>query len=112
MSSLYILRNEKYVEIRNEIWFANLQFNALVKIEKSSGKIRLMRKFPHYNIGYGWLYSMVYNVENELIFLPCYSDEIVLYNIDLDRFTSIALDKNILGKNSLSATVLVKHSQP
>ena len=50
MEMLYKLRCLGFVEIGDDIWFANLYFNALVRLNKRTGKIEDLKKFPGYTI--------------------------------------------------------------
>lgn len=97
-SNLYKLRSHGYVELDGEIWFPNLQFNALMKIKKSTGQLEIIDKFPNYNVLCSWLYSTVYQVGDELVFVPCNSEEVVSYDIKTGKFISTSLDKKWLGK--------------
>lgn len=97
MDRLYKLRNQGYVEINGEIWFANLDFNALVKINKASGRIQIIDKFPNFDIMSGWLYATVCYVDEQLVFVPLGSDEIVTYDLREKEFVSVALDKGKIG---------------
>ena len=51
MNRLYKLRSLGYAEVNGEIWFPNRYFNALVKVNKTSGEVHLVNKFPNYDIG-------------------------------------------------------------
>lgn len=92
------LRSRGYVEIENEIWFPNFNFNALVKLEKSSGKIRVIDRFPNFSIEKRSLYSTVCHVKDWLVFVPYNSDEIVSYNIRTKEFVSALLDQKYVGE--------------
>lgn len=98
MNMLYNLRCLGYVEIDDNIWFSNLYFNALIKLDKLTGQIEIIDKFPNYEIDQVWLYSTVCHINNLLVFVPFRSTEIVVYNIKTEKFISVALDLTKVGK--------------
>lgn len=93
----YKLRGLGYAEVGDDIWLANLYFNALIKINKSSGQIQLIEKFPNYDIYQGWLYSTVFHVDGYLVFIPNTSEEILVYHLKTQRFQSMVLDGKKIG---------------
>ncbi|MCI9596419.1 MAG: hypothetical protein HFE75_03805 [Firmicutes bacterium] len=97
-NDLYKLRSFGYVEIDDEIWFPNLNFNALMKINKSTGRLEIVDKFPNYGAWQGWLYSTVCYVDGYLVFVPNCSEEIVAYNLKSQKFISTALDNEFIGQ--------------
>ena len=99
MNKLYDLRCQGYVEINEDIWLPNLNFNALIKLRKGSGRIQIMDKFPHYDVLCGWLYASVCYVAEKLIFVPLNSDEVVSYNLKTKEFISAALNKKHVGES-------------
>lgn len=111
MNSLYKLRCWQCVEIDESIWFANLYFNALIKLNKRTGQIDDIKKFPHYTIDQTWLYSTVDHVEGWLIFTPHKSEEIVSFNIRIHEFRSAELDLNRVGKREgyFGSSYVYKH---
>ena len=98
MDTLYKLRCLGYVEIEDSIWFANLFFNALFKLNKSTGQIERMEKFPNYGVYECFLYSTVYYVDGFLVFIPNNSEEIAAYHVETRKFISTALDHNYVGR--------------
>lgn len=98
METLYKLRSLGYVEIGNDIWFPNLYFNALIKINKLTGRIELIEKFPNYEVGETWLYAAACLVNEYLVFTPFRSEEIVSYNIRTKEFVSVPLNLSRIGK--------------
>lgn len=98
MGRLYRLRNYGYVEINDEIWFSNLFFNALIKINKLTGKIQYINKFPNYDVRQEVLYSAVCYINGQLIFIPHDSEEIVSYDMKTGKFDSIDMDKECIGE--------------
>lgn len=102
MDCLYELRCQGFVEIENDIWFSNWFFNALVKIDKMSGYIQYLEKFPNYDIYQEKLYADVCYVNGWLVFVPNYSDEIVSYNIIKGKFNSVKLDIELVGSQKPS----------
>ena len=98
MEMLYKLRCLGFVEIGDDIWFANLYFNALVRLNKRTGKIEDLKKFPGYTMDWQWLYATVCHVNEYLVFVPFRSKEIVSYNIQTQEFTSAPLNLNKTGK--------------
>ncbi len=97
MNILYKLRSYGYIEIQDDIWFPNLYFNALIKLNKSTGRIKIVDKFPNYEVGCSWLYSTVCYVAGYLVFIPNNSEEIVSYHIEKQKFISVALDSEFIG---------------
>ena len=98
MDTLYKLRCLGYVEIEDSIWFANLYFNALIKLNKATGQIERMEKFPNYGVYEYFLYSTVYYVDGFLVFIPNNSEEIAAYHVETRKFISTALDHNYVGR--------------
>lgn len=98
MGKLYKLRYLDFVEKGEDIWFSNLSFNALIKLNKNTGRIEIIDKFPNYKVEEQWLYIAIYLIENKLFFIPHQSQEIVSYDITTRKFTSFALDLDIVGK--------------
>ena len=97
MNNWYDLKYFGYVEEEDDIWFFALQFNALVKMNKLSGKIRFMIKFPEYNICEFWLYTSVCKIGEQLIFTPHRSKKIAIYNTKSGEFSSIDLSIEQVG---------------
>lgn len=97
-SNLYKLRSFGYVEIDDEIWFPNLNFNALMKINKLTGRLEIVDKFPNYGVWQGWLYSTVCHVNGYLVFVPNESEEVVTYHIETRKFISTPLDHDFIGR--------------
>lgn len=97
-SNLYKLRSFGYAEIDDEIWFPNLNFNALMKINKLTGRLEIVDKFPNYGVWQGWLYSTVCHVNGQLVFVPSWSEEIVAYHIETQKFVSTPLDNKFIGE--------------
>lgn len=97
MGDLYKLRCLDLVEKGNDIWFPNLYFNALIKIDKISGKIQIIDKFPNYRLEEQWLYTAVCIVDNKLVFVPHGSREIVSYDMIANQFTTVALNLDVVG---------------
>lgn len=98
MHDLFKLRYYGYVEINDDIWFANQFFNALIKLNKLTGKIQIVDKFPDYEIGCIGLYSTVLRVDENLIFVPNKSEKIVAFNIKTKKFSIAPLDLDKVGK--------------
>lgn len=98
MDGLFKLRSLGYATVGDDIWFANLYFNALIKQNRKTGKIEIVDSFPKYGLSAIWLYSTVYYVEGCLVFIPNRSEEIVSYHIAEKKFTSVALDPELVGE--------------
>lgn len=97
MNNLYKLRSFGYVEINDDIWFSNYYFNAIIKVNKLSGQIDMIEKFPNYDIRQKRLYRMVCNVDSKLVFVPGTSEEVVSYDITSGEFISAKLDLKKIG---------------
>lgn len=95
-SDLYKLRSFGYVEIDDEIWFPNLNFNALMKINKLTGRLKIVDKFPNYGAIQRSLYSTICHVNRYLVFVPCESREIVSYDMETRKFTSVSLEEKVI----------------
>lgn len=95
-NKIYQLRSFGYVEIGDEIWFPNMQFNALVKINKLIGHMEIVDKFPNYGVSQKSLYSTVCHVDRYLVFVPCESEEIAVYDIETREFTSVSLEEKVI----------------
>lgn len=98
MDVRYKLRCLGYAETDDDIWFANLYFNGLMKVNKISGKIEIIDKFPGYDIYQGWLYSAVCHVDGYLVFVPNTGREIVSYHLKSREFVTTMLDERWLGE--------------
>lgn len=98
MDWLFKLRSLGYVAVGDDIWYANLYFNALIKQDRQTGRIEVVDRFPDYSVAEAWLYSAVYYVEGCLIFIPNRSEEIVSYHIVAKKFTSVVLDSKLIGE--------------
>lgn len=98
MNILYKMRSYGYVESGNDIWFSNLYFNALIRLDKLSGKIQVMKKFPDCAVGDSWMHSEVNYLKNQLIFTPAMAESIVSYHVQTGKFFSIALEKKYIGE--------------
>ena len=100
MELLYQLRCLGYAEIGDAIWFPNLYFNALVKMNKITGKIEALEKFTDYNIRCRFLFSTAVSIEGYLVFIPNESREIISYHVLTGRYHSVSLDYKMTGKES------------
>lgn len=98
MDNLFKLRYLDFVEKKDDIWFPNLHFNALMKVNKSSGEIQIVDKFPNYEVWEKWLYIAVYTIDEKMIFVPHRSQEIVYYDTITEKFSSIDLNLDIVGE--------------
>lgn len=98
MNKLYDLKSTGCVEINDEIWFPNMNFNALIKLEKLSGKIHVKDIFPNYDIAAYRLYSAVRRVNDQLVFVPYNSEDIISYNTTAGTFRSVDLDTKRIGE--------------
>lgn len=101
MNELYELKSLGAVKINNDIWFPNRFFNALIKMDAKSGKIRDIKKFPNYEAGETVLYTTVLYAYDKLIFVPGRSEEIVSYCVESEKFVSVSMDLNIVGEEKL-----------
>lgn len=86
------------MEIDDEIWFPNLNFNALMKINKLTGRLEIVDKFPSYGFLERHLYSTVCHVNGQLVFVPSCSEEIVSYHLETQKFISTPLDNEFIGE--------------
>lgn len=92
MQSIYKSRAFGYAEVEDAIWFSNIYFNGLEKINKETGKVEYIAKFPDGDIRCQWQHSSVVSVGQKLIFVPFRSEYIVTYDIKMNKFISIPLD--------------------
>ena len=99
MNRLYKLRSLGYAEVNGEIWFPNRYFNALVKVNKTSGEVHLVNKFPNYDIRQRGLYTSVCYVGGKLVFIPGQSNEILSYDVKTEEYVSVELDIQKVGKD-------------
>ncbi len=98
MNRLFTLRSLGYEEAGNDIWFANLYFNGLVRVNKATGRIEDIHKFPGHAVSRDWLYSTVYSVKDSLVFIPNTSGEIAAYSMETGEFALTPLDPAWIGK--------------
>lgn len=96
----YKIRCLGYVKIDGCIWFANICFNALMKVNLLTGDLDIVDKFPNYPVNARWLYSSVHHIGQYLVFIPNNSAEIVSYNLDNGKFFSVPIKEEYLSKNA------------
>ncbi len=101
MDEIYKSRAFGYAEVENAIWFSNVYFNGLEKINKTTGKIEILMKFPNYDIWRQCQHSYVVCVGQKLIFVPFRSRYIISYDIKTNEFMSVALKLSKTGKTDL-----------
>lgn len=98
MEIIYKSRSLGYVETNDAIWFSNRDFNGLEKINKSTGRIELLKRFPEYDIRKQYIHSYMVRVKENFIFFPDLGDYITVYNIETSEFITVALDLEKIGK--------------
>lgn len=98
MNRLFKLRTLGYAEVEEELWFPNLYFNGLLKLNKRTGRVDIAGTFPNYEISRGWLYSAAYYVNGTLVFVPNESKEIAAYDMETGKFIITPLDPEWIGE--------------
>lgn len=95
MSSVFKSRFCSFVETANLLWFSECNYNALLCIDRTDGKIRKIVMIPDDDIRGRDLYSCIFKIDNDLILVPNRSNRIVCYHIDNDSFSSIFIDEYV-----------------
>lgn len=101
MERMYKSRAYSYIETNDAIWFSNIYFNGLEKINKLTGEIELLKKFPQYSIRNSYLHSYVVCVEDYLVFVPNLSAYITSFDMKTNKFVSVALDLQKIGQEKI-----------
>ena len=99
MNRNFKLRSYGYIALENKIWFPNLYFNGLVEIDKLTGKIDHIYRFPGYNVRTSFLYSTVCQVDDELILIPNKSSKIAVFHMKTKEISYYELDEKKIGKD-------------
>lgn len=73
------------------LWFSNVKFNGLYKVDLLNGKIEWVHKFKNISYGNTWTHSKMYKEGEELIFIPLFDDKITIYNLKTAREEIIKL---------------------
>lgn len=111
MHKIYRLRGLGCVRVGESIWFSHHFFNALIELNKSSGQIKSIEKFPVHDIRETWLYTTVCCSKDKLIFIPGTSDKIAVYDIKIKKFIFVGLDQDLVGNDVLYFWNAYRHGQ-
>ncbi|MCI8514569.1 MAG: hypothetical protein HFI93_08110 [Lachnospiraceae bacterium] len=75
----------------NEIWFSNLSFNGLMRMDLNTGEVKVTGKFPGYGMEERNLHRRVFSYQNKLYFIPWFGKTIDIYDISADEFQAIEM---------------------
>ena len=70
-----------YAKEGNNIWFSNISFNGLFKMDLENGQIEFIHRFEEIACNKGIVWTQMFKEGDELIFVPWVSDSLVIYNI-------------------------------
>lgn len=90
-----IIRFCGYVDIMDQIWFINREFNALISVDKSDGIIKKILKIPSDPIDKRCLFFSVFKIGDDLVGVPDNDDKIIIYNINDNVFSDISIKKHV-----------------
>jgi hypothetical protein len=72
-------------------WFSNRRDNALLKLDRASGEVEYIGRFPGESIFQSDLYFMNLCHNGKIYFAPCMANTISVYDIQANKFHSIEL---------------------
>lgn len=85
------------VEEGERIFFPNLSFNALVELDKRTGRIINLHRFLPYSVRKSYLYSTACKVNKEIVLVPNNSSRIAVFNLETQEMTYVDLDRKKAG---------------
>ncbi len=85
------------VEAGERIFFPSLTFNALVELDKRTGKIIKLHRFLPDGVRKSYLYSTACKVGNEIILVPNNSARIAVFNLETQNMAYADLDMKKIG---------------
>jgi hypothetical protein len=86
------------------IWFTPLSFNSLFRINKQTWETKHIGTFPNEKMNGFALYGKIEKYEGKLYFSPHKANEIAVYDIKLNKFGKINIDRpNITNKNDYTS---------
>lgn len=83
------LSSEAYVKDEKYIWFSNITFNGLFRLNLCTKQVEFIDIFRESAIEKEELHAAAYKEEGELIFVPAKDNKIMVYNIRTQRQTVI-----------------------
>ncbi len=81
------------VVYENKLWFSNKDFNGLFRQDILNGKIEFVQLFPDESVDICHAHKEVIRVGKRLFFIPAYANNIHVYNIETEGFTTIPIEK-------------------
>lgn len=79
----------------DQIWYSECNYNALICLDRTNGRIREIVRIPGSNVCDGNLYSLIFKMGRDLILIPNRSNRITCYNMDNGCFSSISIDGHV-----------------
>lgn len=90
----------------NKIWFSNIMANGLYRISMENGSLEYVTRFENENIFTQYLHKKVLKHNNKLIFIPLFSDTIIVFDIRNHTQTEIKIMKNKSEETISDATIV------
>ena len=66
----------------NNVWFSNINFNGLFKVDLNSGFVELIHKFRNLEVDKKLAHRHVFKEKSELIFMPWFDNKIIIYDLE------------------------------
>lgn len=84
-------------EINDSLWLASLTYNGLTEIDRNSGKILNIYKYPDHPVGQPFLYSKAVLCGHWLVSIPFWSGDVAIFDIQSKCFKTIEIKKEYIG---------------
>lgn len=92
----YKMRCFGFEATTNHLWYSECNYNALICLDKTDGRIRKIVRIPGNDLCDRNLYSLIFKINQDLILVPNRSNRITCYNIDRGCFSSIPIDDHVM----------------
>ena len=96
------LGSSAYVREKDSVWFSNVGFNGLFTMNLQNGQVEFVDRFKEVSLGNIKTHLTAYKIKDEMVFIPCFSNRISIYNILTRQQYTIEIP-GVLGKNEVSA---------
>lgn len=92
METIYQLRYGNYIEIENDIWFFNQNFNGLVRVCKDNGRIKKIYRDIMCYVQGRFLYEGIAYYNRKIVLLPLAKSTITFFDMNNESFEYIEID--------------------
>ena len=105
MEFVFKLRTYGFAEMGSSIWFPSLTYNGLTEIEKTTGRVLNIYKYPGHHVSEPWRYSRLIRCGKCLVSIPFWSEDIAVFNIENREFTILEIDEEYKTKKQGGASL-------